>query len=261
MPTDVVIRCEHVDRTFETDDGREHAVLQDIELDVRTGEFLVLIGSSGCGKSTLLNIMAGFDKPSSGSVSVLGRPIAGPGPDRAMVFQDYALLPWLDAMHNVEIGLRLQGHPRNERMQTAREVLELVGLGHAMDRPVYKLSGGMQQRVSIARALALKPAVLLMDEPFGALDAFQRGTMHRELQRIWKSTGSSIVFVTHSLEEALVLGTRVVAMSPGHRGMRGEVVLDPEGTRDPLSAAFTELKHELFALVSADTPAASAFLE
>ena len=259
MPNDVVIHCANVSRSFDAADGGVTSVLQDIHLEVHRGEFLVLIGSSGCGKSTLLNIVAGFDKPSGGTVSILGKPVRGPGPDRAMVFQDYALLPWLDALHNVEIGLRLQGQPGAERMQTARDMLELVGLAHAMDRPVYKLSGGMQQRVSIARALALKPAVLLMDEPFGALDAFQRGTMHRELQRIWKTTGSSIVFVTHSLEEALVLGTRVVAMSPGRRGFSGEVTVS--GANDPLSAEFTALKHQLFALVSAENATATAFLE
>jgi ABC-type nitrate/sulfonate/bicarbonate transport system ATPase subunit len=261
MPTNVVISCKNIRRTFETADGGTHDVLQAIELDVYAGEFLVLIGSSGCGKSTLLNIMAGFDKPSAGTVTIQGRPVTGPGPDRAMVFQDYALLPWLDSLHNVEIGLKLQGKPKAERMQTARETLELVGLGHVLDRPVYKLSGGMQQRVSIARALALKPAVLLMDEPFGALDAFGRGTMHRELQRIWKATGSSIVFVTHSLEEALVLGTRVVAMSPGRTGFAGEVTLDAGLKRDPLSTAFSELKHHLFGLISNEREANGVFLE
>jgi ABC-type nitrate/sulfonate/bicarbonate transport system ATPase subunit len=236
MPTDVVISCKNIRRTFDTADGGTHDVLQAIELDVHAGEFLVLIGSSGCGKSTLLNIMAGFDRPSAGTVSILGRPVTGPGPDRAMVFQDYALLPWLESLHNVEIG-------------------------HVLDRPVYKLSGGMQQRVSIARALALKPAVLLMDEPFGALDAFGRGTMHRELQRIWRTTGSSIVFVTHSLEEALVLGTRVVAMSPGRTGFAGEVALDAGLKRDPLSTEFSELKHQLFGLISNEREADGVFLE
>ena len=251
MPSDSVIHCSHVGRHFANPAGGETRVLQDIDLDIRTGELVVLIGPSGCGKSTLLNIIAGFDRPNVGAITVRGRPVIGPGPDRAMVFQDYALLPWLNARENVALGLRLQGMRKAERLAVADEMLALVGLGQVTTRPVYKLSGGMQQRVSIARALVLKPAVLLMDEPFGALDAFQRAVMHRELLHIWKATGATILFVTHSLEEALFLGTRVVAMSPGQVGLTGEVVVDLPMPRAPLSAEFSALKQSLYAMISA----------
>jgi len=262
MQNEIVVQCTGVSRTFLSPDAGAIAVLQNINLDVYAGEFIVLIGPSGCGKSTLLNIVAGFDKPTGGEVRVRGQRVTGPGPDKAMVFQDYALLPWLNARQNVEIGLRLQGVDKRTRRKSAIEFLELVGLGHAVERPVYKLSGGMQQRVSIARALALKPAVLLMDEPFGALDAFQRATMHKELTRLWKTTRASIIFVTHSLEEALFLGSRVVAIMPGAIGLTGELHVDLPRPRDSMSPKFAALKQKLFQMLTAHVPETSdAFVE
>jgi NitT/TauT family transport system ATP-binding protein len=256
MPNpDVVLACEGLDRTFYSKDAGQNKVLQDINFEMRKGEFVVLIGPSGCGKSTLLNIIAGFDKPSSGRALIDGAPIAGPGPDKAMVFQDYALLPWLNARENIEIGLRMQNIPAKQRTESARYFLNLIGLAEASERPVYKLSGGMQQRVSIARALALKPKVLLMDEPFGALDAFQRAIMHKELIRIWRATQATIIFVTHSLEEAIFLGERVVAMTPKAVGFTGELRIDLPRPRDPLSPEFAGLKRELYDMLTAHMPA------
>lgn len=252
MPNDIVVDCSNVGKCFISKDGDPHHVLRGIDFRLRQGEFAVLIGPSGCGKSTLLNIIAGFDRPTSGHVAVAGKPVTGPGPDKAMVFQDYALLPWLNAIENVEIGLRLQGLSKAKRRATAGDFLDLVGLSGAADRAVYKLSGGMQQRVSIARALALKPKVLLMDEPFGALDAFQRATMHRELLRIWQSTGTSLIFVTHSLEEAAVLGTRIFAMTSGTVGFQGKLSIDLPRPRDPLSSEFVTIKRSLFELLTAN---------
>lgn len=261
MP-DIIVECRDVDRSFVSKDGVQHKVLQSINFVLHRGEFVVLIGPSGCGKSTLLNMIAGFDKPDTGRISIEGQIVKGPGPDKAMVFQDYALLPWLNARENVEIGLKLQRISSADRKLLASEFLDLVGLGHAAERPAYKLSGGMQQRVSIARALALRPKVLLMDEPFGALDAFQRGIMHRELLRIWKATNATIVFVTHSLEEALFLGTRVVAMTPDTVGMQGEIDIDLERPRDPLSQEFASTKRRLFEMLTSHIDAhAVAFAE
>jgi ABC-type nitrate/sulfonate/bicarbonate transport system ATPase subunit len=253
MPTDnVVVSCRAINRTFFSE-NRVNQVLRDISLSVKEGDFVVLIGPSGCGKSTLLNLIAGFDKPTSGQVSVGGVPVTKPGPDKSMVFQDYALLPWLNARENVEIGLRLQKVEKRERRRVAEEFLHLVGLAEAVERPVYKLSGGMQQRVSIARALALKPKVLLMDEPFGALDAFQRAIMHRELSRIWSVTNVTIIFVTHSLEEALILGRRVLAMTPGAVGFTGDLEIDLPRPRDPMSTEFTALKRKLYDMLTIGT--------
>jgi len=250
MPTsNVMVSCRHIGRTFYSE-GQKNRVLRDISLDVDAGDFVVLIGPSGCGKSTLLNLIAGFDQPSVGRVNVGGAAVTKPGPDKAMVFQDYALLPWLNARENVEIGLRLKGVDRKQRRQTATEVLQLVGLGEVTERPVYKLSGGMQQRVSIARALALRPNVLLMDEPFGALDAFQRAIMHRELVRIWTVTKATIIFVTHSLEEALILGRRVIAMVPGSTGMSGDLEIDLPRPRDVLSSEFIGYKRKLYDMLT-----------
>jgi NitT/TauT family transport system ATP-binding protein len=259
MQTDVVVDCRQVNKTFVSKNGAPHRVLQSINFVLNRGEFVVLIGPSGCGKSTLLNMIAGFDKPSSGQILIEGEAVIGPGPAKAMVFQDYALLPWLNARENVEIGLKLKGFSKSERRKVASEFLDLVGLSHAAELPSYKLSGGMQQRVSIARALALKPTVLLMDEPFGALDAFQRGIMHRELLRIWQATNATIVFVTHSLEEALVLGTRIVAMTPSIIGFQGEIVIDLPRPRDSLSLEFAAIKRRLFEMLTAHLDVAAAF--
>ena len=262
MPSNSVVRCEQLYRSFPSQHGGSHVVLNKINLDIMQGEFVVLIGPSGCGKSTLLNIIAGFDRPTSGRVYVLGEPVNGPGPDKAMVFQDYGLLPWLNTRENVEIGLRLQGIRPTDRREISERFLRLVGLEEAKERPVYKLSGGMQQRVSIARALALNPTVLLMDEPFGALDAFQRAVMHKELARIWKATKATIIFVTHSLEEATFLGTRVVAMTPGSVGFGGEIAIDLPAPRDALSPEFMAIKRNLMEMIVAGAPkGAEAFTE
>lgn len=245
MPNEAILQCERVTRVYRNPAGEENVVLRDLDFQLQQGEFVVLIGSSGCGKSTLLNLMAGFDKPTSGRITLRGAEVQRPGPDKAMVFQDYALLPWLDASGNVEIGLKLQGIERDKRKTIAREFLALVGLEHAVNRPVYQLSGGMQQRVSIARALALKPAVLFMDEPFGALDALQRAAMHAELTRIWRETRATIVFVTHSLDEAVFLADRVEAMSVAAKGIAGELAIELPRPRDPLSHEFADIKRKL----------------
>ncbi|KRA23269.1 hypothetical protein ASD65_01680 [Microbacterium sp. Root61] len=246
---DTIVHCADIVRTFTAADGTRNEVLRGVDLEVQRGECVVIIGPSGCGKSTLLNILAGFDKPNSGTVTVAGAPVTRPGPDRAVVFQDYALLPWLSTLENVAVGLRIAGMKKQERLAKARHYLDVVGLGHAADREVYRLSGGMQQRVSIARALALEPAILLMDEPFGALDAIQRGIMHRELTRIRKETNSTVLFITHSLEEAVYLGDRVIALSHGTAGAPAEVRVPIQYPRDPLSEEFTDVMRQVRALL------------
>lgn len=246
---ETIVSCEGVVRTFVAKDGTENQVLRGMDLEVKRGECVVIIGPSGCGKSTLLNILAGFDRPTSGKLTVDGASVSGPGPDRAVVFQDYALLPWLTTLENVAIGLRIKGMKKRQRLELAQQYLEIVGLGHVADREVYRLSGGMQQRVSIARALALKPSILLMDEPFGALDAIQRGIMHQELTRIRRETESTVLFITHSLEEAVYLGDRVIALSHGTSGAPAEVAVPLEYPRDPLSPEFMSVMREVRALL------------
>jgi len=195
--------------------------LDDVHLSVRTGEFLCLVGGSGCGKSTLLNLIAGLDRPSAGTVSV-------PGGRPTLLFQEAALLPWQTAAGNVELAMRLRGVPKNERRTRARELLELVHLGGMGDRRPHELSGGMRQRVALARALAQSPDVLLMDEPFGALDAMTRDLLHDELERIWSETGLTIVFVTHNVREAARLGDRIVLLTsrPGRVAKSFDVQID-----------------------------------
>lgn len=191
------------------------AVLQDISLTLRRGEFISVIGRSGSGKTSLLNLAAGFIAPSAGRVSIAGRPVSGPGPERAVVFQEDALLPWKSVLENVALPLKLAGMARAGRRDKAAHWLAAVGLGDQGGKPVWQLSGGQRQRVGIARALAADPAFLLMDEPLGALDAMTRDQMHELLLRLWRASHAGALLITHSVEEALFLSTSVVVLAPG----------------------------------------------
>jgi sulfonate transport system ATP-binding protein len=193
--------------------GGPNAALRDVDLDVAEGEFLCLVGPSGCGKSTLLNLVAGLEAPSRGSIRVGGRPITGAGADRGMVFQEAALFPWLNVVQNIEFPLRSIGVARTERRSRALHFLRMVHLERFADAFVHELSGGMRQRVAIARALAMDPKILLMDEPFAALDAQTRDILHEELQQIWQETRKTILFVTHNVREAAYLADRVAIFS------------------------------------------------
>ncbi len=213
LPRGIPLRIEGVSKTFPVRSGSVEA-LQTVHLSVEAGEFVCLLGPSGCGKSTLLSIIAGLESASTGTVWANGRQVQGPGTDRVLLFQEAALFPWLDVEHNVEFGLRQIGTPARERRALARRFLELVHLQGFERSYVHQLSGGMRQRAAIARALALDPAILLMDEPFGALDALTRDRLHAELESIWASTRKTILFVTHNVREAAALGDRVLIFSP-----------------------------------------------
>jgi NitT/TauT family transport system ATP-binding protein len=209
----IALCIDGVTKTF-ISRGRVVEALQTIDLEVAPGEFVCFLGPSGCGKSTLLSIIAGLEEASSGRVQANGKDVSGPGTDRVLLFQEAALFPWLDVQRNVEFGLRQIGVPAAQRAETARKFIELVHLKGFERSFAHQLSGGMRQRVAIARALAIDPAVLLMDEPFGALDALTRDRLHAELESIWAATRKTVVFVTHNVREAVALGDRVVVFSP-----------------------------------------------
>lgn len=229
----------------------ELTAVEDITLELAAGEFLVLVGPSGCGKSTLLDLLGGLSTPTSGQILLDGKPITGPGLDRGIVFQQYALLPWRTARRNVEFGLEAKGVPRAERRERAEHYLELVGLAGFADRYPHELSGGMKQRVAIARSLAFDPEVLLMDEPFAALDAQTRESLQDELLRIWERTGKTILFITHGIDEAIYLGRRVAVLTSRPGRVKTVVDIDIDRTADDIrsGAGFRELRHRIWSLL------------
>ncbi|HEX3034353.1 MAG TPA: ATP-binding cassette domain-containing protein [Thermodesulfobacteriota bacterium] len=230
------LRIINVSKAFKTKEGNFTA-LDDINLRIQEGEFVCFLGPSGCGKSTLLNLIAGLDKPSEGEIWSNGNRVTGPGPDRVVVFQEGALFPWLTVIQNVEFGLKLlKVNPKMRKILTL-DYLELVGLDKRFyDSYIHQLSGGMKQRVAIARALAMEPSVLLMDEPFAALDVYTRETLQEELQRIWTESRKTIIFVTHNVQEAVLLGDRVVVFgkNPGRIKAEYDIEIDrPRAVNNP----------------------------
>jgi NitT/TauT family transport system ATP-binding protein len=229
---------DSIDKNF---DGSTIPALRKVSITTMPGEFVVVVGPSGCGKSTLLNIAAGMLKPDGGKVLLDGRPVKAPGPDRAMVFQEHGLFPWLTAFANVELGLKMAGVPKSERTDRATEALQMVHLGHSANQLIHKLSGGMRQRVAIARALVMDPAVLLMDEPFAALDAQTRTLLHEQLQELWIRRRKTILFVTHSVGEAVRLADRIIILHAHPGRVRRQILVPMQHPRDFDSRQVTEL--------------------
>ncbi|MSO67688.1 MAG: ABC transporter ATP-binding protein [Pseudolabrys sp.] len=241
----VPIEISDVTLVYDTPSGKVPGV-KNVNFNIDASEFVCIVGPSGCGKSTLLNIIAGFLSPVSGEIRIGGKAVTGHGMDRGVVFQDFAqLFPWRTALGNVTFGLEMKGVPKQERDTIAREQLRLVKLEKFTNSYPHHLSGGMQQRVAIARALAYNPAVLLMDEPFAALDAMTRDEMQRLLADVWKTTRKTVIYVTHNVAEAVYLADRVVVMSPHPGTVKAEVAIDLPRPRDPLSVEFLECQKEL----------------
>jgi NitT/TauT family transport system ATP-binding protein/sulfonate transport system ATP-binding protein len=223
----------------------EIEALAPVDLTIPKGEFVCMIGASGCGKSTLLRIIAGFEEPTTGEVAIDGEPVTGPGSDRGMVFQDYALFPWMTVRQNISFGPRQRHLARDEIEKTTDEFVRMVGLERFADRYPNQLSGGMKQRVAIARVLANNANILLMDEPFGALDALTREQLQNELLQIWKRTGVTTIFVTHSVEEAVLLADRVLVMSAGPGRIDSDFRIDLPRPRDVSSPEFNALRRDV----------------
>ncbi|GLS24086.1 taurine import ATP-binding protein TauB [Labrys miyagiensis] len=251
------LSARDVDVRYAGRGGRSVHALSNVSLTIESGEFVVAVGASGCGKTTLLKLFAGFQAPSSGSITLGGKPVEGPGGDRGVVFQDDALFPWLSVRGNIEFGPKMAGLGVAERRERCGRIIDLVGLADFADHRVWELSGGMRQRVGMARALANEPSILLMDEPLGALDALTREKMQELLIRLWDKTGRSVFLITHSVEEAIFLATRIVVLSPRPgritREFRADFsrrVLAGEGSRaiksDP---AFIALREQVLAAV------------
>lgn len=254
---DTLLSVRSVSKRFVT--GRhDTTALDDISFEIKRGEFLCVVGPSGCGKSTLLNLIAGLDMPTSGQLVFGGKPIRGSGADRVVVFQEAALYPWLNVRANIEFGLKMKGTPRSERRDLVDRYLELVNLTRFEKAFVHELSGGMKQRVQLARALAVEPRMLLMDEPFAALDAQTRDVLQMELQEIWARTGSTIFFITHNVREAALLGDRVFVMTPSPGRLKAEVSVGLQHPRGIDTHAVLDFAAEIRSALQDEAYAAQA---
>jgi NitT/TauT family transport system ATP-binding protein len=241
---DAILEVRGVSKEFELP-GRRVEALRDANLRVGKGEFVCLIGASGCGKSTLLRIVAGFETPTRGQALMSGVPIAGPSPERGMVFQDYGLFPWLTVRRNIAFGPVSRQRSKQEVESTVERFIRLIGLQRFADAYPHQLSGGMKQRVAIARVLANDAKIVLMDEPFGALDAMTREHLQDELLEIWQRTGLTVLFVTHSIEEAVFLADRIVVMSPSPGRIESEVSVSLSRPRDVVAPNFNDIRRQL----------------
>jgi NitT/TauT family transport system ATP-binding protein len=247
-----MLKIENVTKSY-AHNGKRLDVLKDINLEINDGEFVCIVGPSGCGKTTLLNMVAGLDFDHTGKILHRGEPVGIPGPDRLMIFQELGLFPWLTVQKNVEFGLKLKKMPSKERAKLAREYIDMVHLTKFKDSYIHQLSGGMKQRVALARALVLDPEILLMDEPFTALDAQTRDSLHDELQKIWSRTKKTIIFVTHNVREAVCLGDRVLVFSSLPGAVKASFLIDlprprrieDEGLMKHVRQVLKELKFEI----------------
>jgi len=248
-----LIACQHVGKTYyDIRAGERVVALDDVSLDIARGEFVTVIGPSGCGKTTLLNIVAGFDRPTAGQVLLEDRAVGEPGADRGVVFQEYALFPWLTLRQNVEYGPRERGVPAPEVRRVVDRTLHMVGLSGFENRYPHELSGGMRQRAALARVLVNDPKILLMDEPFAAVDAQTRSILQREVARLWAETGKTVLFITHSVEEAVLLADRVLVMTARPGRVKATVTVPLGRPRDPTSPAFNEHRREIERLLAAE---------
>ena len=243
---DTQIAIRHLGKTYKTDDT-ETVAIEDFSLDVKKGELISIVGPSGCGKTTLLRMIAGLLEPTTGEITIDGRKCEGPGPDRGMVFQDFALFPWRSVRKNIEFGLEIAKVPKEDRATKSDELLKMVGLEQFADSRIHELSGGMKQRVAIARALATSPEVLLMDEPFGALDAQTRNLMQENFVNILMKTDQTVVFITHSVDEAVYLSDRIVVLTKRPASIKSVFDIPWEWPRDRASPEFTALRKEILA--------------
>lgn len=231
-----------VSKTF---DDTKQATLQHVNLEIKQGEFLCVVGRSGCGKSTLLNLIAGLEKPTAGEIVLNGKPVVGPGADRTVMFQEHALFPWLNVIQNVKFGMEMTGIPKEEQERRADKYLEMMQLNDYREYAIHQLSGGMRQRVALARAFTMDSEILLMDEPFSALDKQTSNRLRKELQEIWMQTKKTIFFITHSVEEAVFLGDRIAVMSAATGSIRNIVDVDLARPRHVYDEKFIEYRHQI----------------